>query len=682
MRTYDEVGRLLTVVSANDTAAMETETITYGYNNFGDRTTVTDALGNITTTVYDDNARPTLVTNALGQQTLTSYDAIGRVDSIIQAYQTALAIKTEFDYDKFGNKTEERRYDTGQSLLKTTTFDYDELNRLKSKTVIGDTPAQGEDRLDQTIAYTYDYRGRVLTTTDPRGNITTNVYDALGRLKTSTDAESNLTQNFYDNRGNLVRVIMPHSEIVEQAYDSLNRRTSTTQDGRVKYSEYNALNLLVKSTDFKGYVTTYVYDKRRKLLEKTVALNTDGSASADSYTTFMTYDANGNLLTYRVEGENGERFSYIYDRMNRKIGEVDGNGRLTEFVYDAIGNMTAKKFWETESKSSLNSITINEYDALNRRTTVKSGDTEVSATLKQTFAYDDLSRMNTATEHYGNEVTSVVDMDHNAFNFMTTENQTYAGSTINVSNKYDLNGNVTKLTTGSGRIENRTYNNINELLTVSDTSGSIANYTSYQNHQVHTATFGSGMNLTLDYNARLQESNRTYQKGQLLAYSMASEYDVQGNTTKETVELYGTNHVKDYAHDQQHRIATETGSEFDGSWSYDKVGNWVQTTQNSDSVTPVEETRTANIANEYSNYTYDYKGNLLEVTDEQLADKTIGQQRYEYDWNNRLSKVYDSTTYELIVEYRYDALNRRIAKIFPNPLFPRFVRQKRNLRLL
>ena len=60
---------------------------------------------------------------------------------------------------------------------------------------------------------------------------------------------------------------------------------------------------------------------------------------------------------------------------------------------DAVGNLLNRKFWETEAKSQLNSITIHEYDVLNRMTNWSEG----SKVEANTFAGAEWHRVATTT---------------------------------------------------------------------------------------------------------------------------------------------------------------------------------------------------------------------------------------------------------------------------------------------
>src|SRR5207249_8864140 len=78
-----------------------------------------------------------------------------------------------------------------------------------------------------TMQYIYDGMGRVLTSQDQGGNITTKTYDAVGRLVSVTDAitpTGNITQYQYDLNGNLKTLIDANTHQTQYQYDNLNRR--------------------------------------------------------------------------------------------------------------------------------------------------------------------------------------------------------------------------------------------------------------------------------------------------------------------------------------------------------------------------------------------------------------------------------------------------------------------------
>src|SRR5206468_6893363 len=98
-------------------------------------------------------------------------------------------------------------------------------------------------------------------------------------------------------------------------------------------------------------ITTFVYDKANRLVQQIDPLN---------HTNFFTYDAEGN----RVEAidRNGRRRTFVYDPMNRMTNELWWGG--TNVVRSIVFGFTALGI---QSYASDSAATYNySYDALNR----------------------------------------------------------------------------------------------------------------------------------------------------------------------------------------------------------------------------------------------------------------------------------------------------------------------------
>jgi YD repeat-containing protein len=78
---------------------------------------------------------------------------------------------------------------------------------------------------------------------------------------------------------------------------------------------YNVLGLRTNMTDASG-VTSYQYDNRNRLVQKTRTWNV-GQASSLSVSLNYSYDPNGNLTNIVSSDPNGVNVSYEYDELSR-----------------------------------------------------------------------------------------------------------------------------------------------------------------------------------------------------------------------------------------------------------------------------------------------------------------------------------------------------------------------------
>jgi RHS repeat-associated protein len=258
-----------------------------------------------------------------------------------------------------------------------------------------------------TTKYTYDGVGRLLTTTDQAGLVTTKTYNAVGRLTSVADAirpTANVTQYAYDLNGNLLQLQDAAGRVTSYEYDRLDRRIVRTLPlGNSENYSYDAVGNLATKNDFNQNTTTYSYDALNRLLSKvpdsdlseptisftytqtgqrasmTDATGTTNYSSYDNRdrlktkatpegTLSYTYDVHGNVLTIASSNTNGASMTYTYDALNRlasakdnRIAAQGGPSTPTTYGYDAVGNPTAYAYPNTVQ-------TGNVFDPLNRLT--------------------------------------------------------------------------------------------------------------------------------------------------------------------------------------------------------------------------------------------------------------------------------------------------------------------------
>ncbi|MDO8963249.1 MAG: RHS repeat-associated core domain-containing protein [Coriobacteriia bacterium] len=223
----------------------------------------------------------TSVTNADGQEvssrvatdaaTTTTYDSEGEVASVDPPDANA----TSFAYDPAGNMTTEtvpapgggtllatRIFDLGGRLVTSrdtsgnvTTLAYDLLDRQTGASIAG----------DRVSATTYNALGWVLSSSDPDGVITTLVYDECGRAVSRTMAvggSSAETTHRFDDLGRETATTNPDGTVIEWAHDAfgrVKRRTERTAAGALVHdvsSNFDELGRPERSVDEAAETTT------------------------------------------------------------------------------------------------------------------------------------------------------------------------------------------------------------------------------------------------------------------------------------------------------------------------------------------------------------------------------------------------------------------------------------------
>jgi RHS repeat-associated protein len=403
--TYDSAGRLATIIDPNTHTVVTNEygadgrisaqtdargnRSTFAWNAATQTSTFTDArggtwvdvyvgnvlqshrdpLGNTTSYAYDVNFDRTSVTDPRGNVTTYAYDAIGNLTSRtaptplsyveswtftalndVASYTDRRGNTTSYAYNPAGNRTSMTqpgnavtsygRDPGGTGLLtsvtdprgKTTILTYDAQANLASST----------SPLGNKTTFGYDGAGRLLTTVDPRGNVsganptqytTTYAYDAADHVASVTDPLGNTTTTAYDPAANRTSVTDPLGHATSFGYDAGNHLTSVTDAAaKVTSYTYDATSDLVTRTDANTHTTTYAYDLAARLTS-----TTDPAGHVSS----LTYDAAGNVAT-RTDA-NGKTTTYTYDALNRTTGltYADSSTAAVTYAYDANSNRTS-----------------------------------------------------------------------------------------------------------------------------------------------------------------------------------------------------------------------------------------------------------------------------------------------------------------------------------------------------
>ena len=429
---YDALGRRTTITDAKNNVFTTT------YDGNGNVLKTIDAKGNtISETVYNCLNKPATVTDAMGKTTTYTYTALGKVESVVDSLNN----RQEFTYDSMGrntvvrdalNDTSTAEYDMLGNVTKlvgplggATNYSYDQMGRLISEsTSSGGTITYGYNALnikekltnargqvrkffydamgritgfvgaEDSVSYTYDDNGNVLTVSDKNGVIKRE-YDALNRIIKLTDTFGKTIQYTYDAVGNLASIIYPDNTAVNYTYDANNNLISVTDwANRVTSYTYDVNNMVVGVTKPDGSVTTTVYDNAQRIVS-----TVERTASNVVITGFeYTYDNLSRIIEEKHLAEN-VKMCYTYDNLNRvtkrQVISLGCDCVLSEenYTYDAAGNIT----------DAPNSCFI--YDNNNRLTTFNGNtvsydiDGNMLSDGCTTFEYDSANRLLKADSH-------------------------------------------------------------------------------------------------------------------------------------------------------------------------------------------------------------------------------------------------------------------------------------------
>lgn len=654
---YDKQNRLIADVHSLKGSDIKTG---YGYDAAGNRTTVTDPLGHITTNKYDEWNRPWQTIDAENFTASSELDGEGNKVKTIDANGNTRSwtrdprglvlsgidgedIETKYTYDLNGNNETITYANTS-----VTSIAYDAEDR---KTITTEAQGQTEERSNGVILY--DKAGNPLKVKDGNGNITTSEfnalnlpikvtdtkgkfsssdyyktgkvnsvtnrrnattkteYDKLWRVTKVTDPLNQTNESVYDKAGNLLAAKDKRGITSETSYDDLYRPTEKKRAGlRLVTMEYDNANNLTADIDANGNRTEYAYNKRNQKLKATFADSTSRSYS---------YDGNGNLQS-EID-EEGIVTSHGYDRENRPTA-TERAGELTQKSYNEMGDLAAIIHPEGNSR------TFN-YDKLKRM--ISAIDDPWGPGLTTRYEYDKNGNRIKTTDPRGN----VVENAYDELNRKTGHTQRKAVGDLITSYGYDDEGNLTRLTDAKGQVSTHVYDLLNRK-TESHYSGlDIATgYDENNNLKTTTAsgTSSDSTSNTYDDFDRLQTST---QRGTTVSYS----YDNNGNR----LSVGTPGNSNGYGHDVRNRVKTATAGTQTTGFDYYADGKKKTVTY-------------PNGAKEEYEY---YASNRVKTLTNSLNSAVISKFAYSYDRNgNRLSQDEARGTRNISTGYTYDSLDR------------------------
>lgn len=323
--SYDRLGRLATVTDA------EGGLQSFGRNSFGEEISRFNGIGWVDFTGYD---RRGLV--AWRTKMAPSQDSNGS--------QVAASVVTRFTYDARGNRIRmvEAEYLPEQ---RTTDYVYDKANRLvESRTdrvyVVSQSDHMTTTLQAPTRRFRYDARGNLVETIEPNGGRLQSYYDRRNRKIAEIDAVGAYSAWAYDANGNvltslayedqfLIPVDLPGSPAGPPAPGDADHIPPAAPGGPAR-------------------AIVYSYDRLNRVTATRIASARSGSWNGSGYTTGVGdlttarfYDAAGNLI--RTVDANGKSTWSYFDRLGRKVAEVDRDLYLTSWTLDAGGNSLVER---------------------------------------------------------------------------------------------------------------------------------------------------------------------------------------------------------------------------------------------------------------------------------------------------------------------------------------------------
>ena len=382
--------------------------------------------------VQDANGFVTQETDFLGVQTMYTWDitrrlplstteAAGRPEAQTSSTQwhpsyrlpvliTEAGRSTAYTYDTQGNKLSEVITDT------TTT-------------------AAAATNQARTWAWTYNPSNLVVTSTDPKGGITTYAYNAQGQAGSMTNPLGHVSTYAYDAAGRLASQTEPNGLASSYAYDARGRLlASTTGSGaslEVTTYTYHPTGQLATAVLPSGYSAAYTYDAAQRLV-----------AAQDSRGNRIDYalDAMGNRVREEVKDLGGNialLTRRVVNQLNRIASLQGANNQTSQLGFDANGEATSQT-------DPLGQTTAQTLDSLRRPVATRFADNTQSAQ-----AFNALDQLTSVTDPKG----VATQYQRNAFGDALSEASPDMGnisyqrnSAGEVIGSLDANGNATSIT--------------------------------------------------------------------------------------------------------------------------------------------------------------------------------------------------------------------------------------------
>lgn len=391
----------------------------------------------------------------------------------IAAAQTVQNSTRNYQYDAAGNLIL-----STDPLKRVSNQTYDAFNRVQQQ--IQPAPLAGAAR--PVIGYSYDGADQLVKVTDPRQLATSYNVDGLGNVNNVFSPDTKDASNIYDASGNLKSSKDARGLTTSYTYDVLNRLTKISYaSGTASVFVYDSGNYakgkLSSFSDESGS-TSYLYNSLGRLTTQTQT--TSGIVFVLAYGYGNTGGANGkrSSITY----PSGNQINYHYDEHGQLIGldlnptNANGLGTNTSIVTPVLNNIHYGSFagplgWDWGNSTiapnpyskttdldgrivsyplghplANGSIRTLHYDAasriINTTHTGSGSGANLASNLDQSYGYDDLDRITSATSTSGN--------------------------TLSQGFQYDASGNRTQVRLGSSSYSNTIAASSNQL---SNTSG-------------------------------------------------------------------------------------------------------------------------------------------------------------------------------------------------------------------
>ncbi|MFT4552196.1 MAG: RHS repeat-associated protein [Chlamydiales bacterium] len=423
------------------------------YNFRGEPSKATDALGNVTVTVYDDTFRndrgqrvlQRKVTDPLGFMTVSTMDAMNREELIVRKDPFGkVLLQKEIRYDAAGNKARETIVDIQNSkVIKRVTVvrDYGPCNRLERLVEAEGTPLQKQ------YSYVYGNNGEQLARVKPDGVQLCYDYDSVGRVSQYRASDNSFHYEYQYDSNHRVLAVLDHANqlISRRSYDEFGRMVSEKlANGLTILNDHDALGRRSRLTLHDGSSVEYAYNA----VDMKSITRLSSSGKTEYVHSYEDYDLSGRVLKERlIDGESTA--TYERDALGRLTGihSPFWSADLPKGSYDAVGNLLALKIRDSIGELNFRFSYDKQYRVASEE-----------GLESHSYAYDNLQ--------------NCIQKDGQKYSINELNQLEYDG---NFTYQYDINGNLVKRTIDDNCV-NYGYDALGRLTEVREDENLKVNY--------------------------------------------------------------------------------------------------------------------------------------------------------------------------------------------------------------
>ncbi len=311
--------------------------------------------GGVHTSTFGTGGERTSYTDALGQMWSTDYDADGRLTQS----SGPLGAPSLYTYDERGWLQQED--DPGGGCVK---YDHDDSGNLlmvhDDAGFVASLRWASQGSLEEVVMANggvtrvwHDERGNRTAVVEPDGTRRSISHTALGRVSSFVDEKGGQTNFSYDPMGRVVSEVGPGGKSFAVAYDAEGHMVSlTADDGRTTRLEWGGLDVVTAVHRSDGSVIRYFYDRELALVRVENAsgeshlIERDGEGRIVAEETFdgrrVTYehDLQGRVTTATCGDESTH---FTYDVMSRLLAREHSDGSFEQYTYDLVGRLVSAR---------------------------------------------------------------------------------------------------------------------------------------------------------------------------------------------------------------------------------------------------------------------------------------------------------------------------------------------------